>query len=169
MKFRPVLPPLTSCFWLVIPILIGNIVFARQLPAAFQPEVFALNIPLAITLPENLLRIIMFTLIAYMPFRQSGRLPQWGLVLFLIGVTLYVGAWLALILAPQSAWSTSIIGFLAPAYTPALWLAGIGLIGAPAAFSNPRAKIRVYAYFATTTGFLVAHLAHTALIYLRDA
>lgn len=157
------LPWLTPCFWLVVPILVMNVVYAADLPAMFQPEVFNAGIPAVIALPENVLRVLLFVLTAFLPMRAHRA----GWVVFLVGSALYAGSWAALIAAPHASWSTSLAGRLAPACTPALWLAGIGMIADRPAFSKaPRARwLAVYAVLAV--GFLAAHVSHTALVALR--
>jgi hypothetical protein len=64
-----------------------------------------------------------------MPFEVATGGRRRGLRLFVVGTLLYVLAWIALMIAPQSPWSTSWLGFVAPAYTPLVWLTGLGLIG----------------------------------------
>ncbi|MFC1996709.1 hypothetical protein ACFLXI_03755 [Chloroflexota bacterium] len=52
-----------------------------------------------------------------------------GIVVYLIGLLVYFASWLPLKFSPDSIWSNSLSGFLAPAYTPLFWLIGITLIG----------------------------------------
>ncbi len=52
-----------------------------------------------------------------------------GLMLYLTGSALYFASWLPLLLTPQSAWSQSAAGLLAPRLTPLLPFLGIALIG----------------------------------------
>ncbi len=51
----------------------------------------------------------------------------WGL--YIAGILVYFASWIPLMVYPDSAWSNSLIGFTAPAFTPLIWLAGIGLMG----------------------------------------
>ncbi len=155
---------LTPCFWLVVPILALNVVYASRLPEMFQPEVFLTDIPGWIAGPENTLRLLMFILTGFLPMRTNRA----GWALFLAGTALYAASWAVLILAPEADWSMSAAGRLAPAYTPALWLAGIGMIAGRPAFSNTPRRRWIVIYGLLATGFLAAHITHTALVFLRQ-
>lgn len=157
------LPYLTPCFWLLVPILALNVVFAPDLPKMFQPETFKADIPAWISVPENTLRLVLFTLTGFLPLRARGA----GWAVFLAGTALYAGSWAALILAPDGAWSSSTFGLLAPAYTPAVWLAGIGMIADRPAFSQAPRGRWIALYAALAAGFLLAHISHTALVAAR--
>ena len=74
-------------------------------------------------------------LMAVMPLRLTTRTQKTGLALYGFGTLVYFGSWLTLMYPISSEWPSSAIGFLAPAYTPLLWLAGIGLIGDSFAFN----------------------------------
>jgi hypothetical protein len=43
-----------------------------------------------------------------------------ALVLFTAGTLVYFASWVILMVAPGSSWSTSALGFVAPAHTPLL-------------------------------------------------
>jgi hypothetical protein len=89
-----------------------------------------------------------------------------GLLLYTIGVVVYSLAWVAQIARPQSAWSTSAWGFLAPAYAPALWLVGIGLIGSRLFLPVPYTP---WICIALSAVFLVFHNTHSAIVYRRGS
>jgi hypothetical protein len=154
---------LTPCFWLVVPILALNVVYASRLPEMFQPEVFLTDIPGWITGPENTFRLLLFILTGFLPMRANRA----GWALFLAGTAIYVASWAVLILAPEAGWSTSAAGRLAPAYTPALWLAGIGMIAGRPGFSYTPRRRWIVIYTILASGFLAAHITHTALVFLR--
>lgn len=156
-------PYLTPCFWLVVPILVMNVVFTGALPAMFQPAAFNADIPWPIMLVENVLRTLMFSLTAVLPMRWNPR----GWAVFLLGLALYAGSWAALIAAPASAWTGSTAGLLAPACTPAIWLAGIAMIADRPPFSQAQRRIWVTAFAALAAGFLAAHIAHTLSVISR--
>jgi len=62
--------------------------------------------------------------------RGSGArapLQRLGRFVYGTGLLLYLGSYLAQIVAPNSEWSTSLVGFTALAGTPLIWLVGIGL------------------------------------------
>jgi hypothetical protein len=156
---------LCNCFWLLVPILVFNLVFARQLPPAYQADVFESAIPLGITIPENVFRAMVMLLPLVMRPRASTQSQKLGLGLYLAGVLVYFASWGVLIVAPRSAWSISALGFMAPAYTPILWLVGIGLIGDVLVF--PRAFFGPWMYWALSALFLLFHNLHTAIVYSR--
>ncbi len=150
---------------LLLPALIFNLVLVSRLPEAYQTEVFWNDIPALIAIPENLLRLIVFMVPALMLYRCKTRLQRAGRVLFVVGSVIYAASWLALILVPQSAWSTSAVGFTAPAYTPALWFAGLAMMLEN--FVWPQRWYRFWMYGACAAAFLGVHIAHAALIFAR--
>lgn len=115
---------LVSCGLLIVPILIWNVVFARYLPSALATSDFNREMPHALLAGENGLRIAVMGLPFLMPLDILSAEQRRGLWLFVAGVLLYMLAWVPLMLAPESAWSTSRAGFLAPAYRPLVWLVG---------------------------------------------
>ena len=155
-----------NCFWLVVPILLMNALLMQRLPRAYQSEVFGRGIPRWIGAGENLFRTAVFTLPLLMPLRVATPGQKIGLALYLTGVAVYFLAWGMQIRHPQTAWSASRAGFLAPAYTPSLWLAGIGLIG-DSLYAG--AAYRSWMYLALSAAFLAFHNAHAWMVYLREA
>jgi hypothetical protein len=158
---------LLNCFWLLVPLLAVNVIFAGDLPPAFQPAVFWKDIPRGISLPENVLRGLVMFLPALMPLRLDTPSRRRGLALFVFGNAAYFAVWAALILAPASAWSRSAIGFVAPAWTPALWLAGLTLMSDEIVVRRIPWRRGVYA--ALATAFVAFHCAHTTLVWSRVA
>lgn len=118
-----------SCGLLLIPAILWNILLADQLPPAFLAEVSWHDIPDGLAFAENASRIVVFALPFLMPLEQSSHASRRGLLIFAAGTVVYFSSWLALIWFPSSSWSTSALGFVAPAYTPAFWLLGIALTG----------------------------------------
>ena len=76
MSFSKILGYACNCFWLLVPILIFNLLFTRQLPAAYQMNVFWKDIPKAISVPENLLRTLVMILPVFMRLRVSTHRLQ---------------------------------------------------------------------------------------------
>lgn len=146
---------LRNGFWLLVPILAFNLAFARRLPAPFQRDVFWKDVPPWIGLPENLSRMPVFLLPIFLSMGLSTPGQVAGLVLYLAGTALYLASWVAQIRHPTSAWSRSAVGFLAPALTPAVWLAGVGLL------------VDSFTYLACAGIFLVFHVLHARLVHLR--
>ena len=154
-----------SCGVLLLPILAWNIALIGRLPPAISmPERWdAIARPLA--LAENFLRVLVFALPFFMPLNLATRPQKWGLAVFVAGTVVYFASWVPLIVAPQSAWATSGLGFLAPAYTPALWLLGLALLGRQLVW---RCGYRPWMYAALSAVFLAAHLTHAAIVYAHN-
>ncbi len=153
-----------SCFLLVIPILAWNVFLTDKLPAAYHEEVFWKDIPPFLRYGENSMRLVVFAFTLLMPLSISTKKQKGGLILYLTGITIYFFSWVLLIHFPASEWSNSLAGFAAPAYTPLLWLAGIGLIGKSSLFNLP---LKHWHFSLAATIFLVFHNAHTVMIYYR--
>ena len=118
-----------NCFLLLLPVIAWNIAFIGLLPETYSKEIFNKNIPLYILIPENIFRLILFILPAFMPLYIFTRIQKLGLALYLIGIFLYFLSWRPLILFPGGDWSSSMMGFTAPALTPLIWITGIALMG----------------------------------------
>jgi hypothetical protein len=65
---------------------------------------------------------------------------------------------------PDSAWSLSAIGFLAPAWTPLVWLLGLALLMQRLQWPSP---YRWWHYLALSIAFLAAHIGHCAIVFSR--
>ncbi|MBF0550856.1 MAG: hypothetical protein HQK60_10005 [Deltaproteobacteria bacterium] len=164
MKTASIAMYLSGCVLLTIPIMIWNAILADRLPRAYSDENFWKDIPPVIVYGENTFRILVFVLPVFMPLHIATPSQMTGLVIYLAGTLAYFSAWVAQLYFPQSAWSTSLMGFLAPAYTPLLWLTGIGLIGDSLYFPVP---YRSWCYIVIAVLFVVFHCLHTRLVYLR--
>jgi len=116
-----------NCLWLLIPILAWNIIFSSKLNhPAFE---FDEAVPQWVLLVENVLRVAVMILPLFMTLLWNTSSSKIGIAFYLIGLIIYFASWIPLMIAPESTWSNSLIGFLAPAYTPLIWLLGISLIG----------------------------------------
>ena len=166
MTVSKILGYLCNCFWLLLPILVFNMLFMRQLPAAFQLDAFWKDIPRAIGVPENLLRILVMMLPFFMRLQVSTSSQKVGLGIYLMGLPIYFASWAVLIVFPQCAWGTNAIGFMAPAYTPIVWLAGIGLVGNEFQFSS--FPFNPWLYWTLSALFLLFHNLHTYTVYSRS-
>ncbi|WP_432410132.1 hypothetical protein [Rasiella sp. SM2506] len=151
-------------FLLTIPILLWDYIFTDRLPKAFQPEIFCKAIPSFITYGENISRIVMFVFISLIPLKIITNKQKNGVLLYVVGVLLYFAGWIILMFLPATDWSNSVWGLLAPAYTPLLWLVGIGFIGNSLFFNIPYKR---WLYFLVVIIFLIFHNWHTYLIYFR--
>lgn len=154
-----------SCGLLLVPVILWNAAFAGRLPPMFAPSEFWRDIPAPLALAENVLRAFIFILPFAMPLSIGSVGQRLGLRVFGLGLLIYFGSWLPLILAPACTWSTSALGMLAPAYTPALWLVGIAMLGRRLYWGR---HYRWWFYLVGATAFLVVHVAHTHLVYTRN-
>jgi len=150
-----------NCFLLVIPVLIWNALFSRRLPAAYQPEIWD-KVPKTVTLIEDVLRMVVLfgTLLLRLEICTTGA--QIGLALYGIGTTAYFLSWILQIAFPKGKWSKSMCGFAAPAYTPLLWLAGIGLIGQELTVG---VGYRCWIYMLLSSLFVGLHVTHAIMVY----
>jgi hypothetical protein len=154
----------TNAILLTLPPLLFDIVFWNSLPKAFSFDQFW-DIPLAIALGERLASIFVFAFPVLMWIRLNSPRQRLGLRLYGVGLVAYYASWFALILFPDSAWSTSAIGFVAPAYTPLLWIAGIAMMSD--GWYARRIPYRWWYYLAGSLVFLAFHVSHTFLIFTR--
>ncbi len=159
---------LRNCFWLLIPVLGFNVLFAEALPPAFQPDVFWRDIPPGISVPENVLRGLVFVLPVLMPLSRPGAPARFaGIVMYSIGLGLYFASWTALILSPTGSWSTTAVGFMAPAWTPIVWFVGIAWLSEERLFV-PIGFCRRRMFMVACVLFLLFHNAHVALVFSRQ-
>jgi hypothetical protein len=101
-----------------------------------------------------------------MRFRISAPSQKLGFALYLVGLLAYFASWAALMIFPHSLWSSSAIGFQAPAYTPILWLVGIAMVSDQLLF--PKLSLQPWVYGSLSTCFLVFHNLHSHLVYSRN-
>jgi hypothetical protein len=109
------------------------------------------------------LRVVLFALPVLMPLRVDTPRRRAGMALYLAGLVLYFLSGAPLMVSPASAWSTSVFGFMAPAYTPVFWFGGIALIGDTLFV---RAPFR-WLYLLLTCAFLAFHNTHAWLVYTQ--
>lgn len=156
---------LVTCGVLLLPVFVWNAVLVRFLPPVFAPSEFWRDIPHLLGTAENSLRLLVFTLPFFMPLNVSSARQRTGLGIFIAGNLVYFASWLALIAAPNSMWSQSALGFLAPSYTPILWFAGLALLGGQLFWGS---FYRWWMYLALSGLFLVAHVSHAVIVYARN-
>jgi hypothetical protein len=155
---------LFNCFLLFLPILIWDAFLTDKLPVHFQSPIFLNNTPVFLKIGENILRILLFATALLMPIKEKVLIQKKGLMLYLIGLFLYFLSWILLIYFPTSDWSTSGPGFLAPAYTPLLWLIGIGAMGTRFYFGIPFHRL-IFVLFSIF--FVVFHCIHTYIVFVN--
>ena len=142
-------------------------VLSRPYPSSSwcESKEFWRDIPPLVAYGENSLRLAVVLPPFLMPLEVATVAQRRGLLLFVVGTVLYFLAWVALMIFPQSRWSTSQLGFLAPAYTPLVWLAGVGLIGRRLYWPSP---YRWWVYIGLACGFVVLHVTHASILYSRN-
>lgn len=165
------IPPMTnilyyllSCFILIIPVVLWNVLFASSLPKRYAMDVFWEDIPSSIGTTENVLRLAVFVIPLLMPLSFKSDTQKMGLAVFIIGVLIYFSSWLLQINFPESSWSKSVFGFMAPAYTPIIWFVGIGMIGETLFVKIPYHPI---VYIGISALFVVFHSLHSYIVYVR--
>jgi len=99
-----------------------------------------------------------------MPLRVFDEKQKIGFTIYLVGIFLYFLSWRPLVLYPSSEWSSSLIGYLATAVTPFIFLLGINLIGNKLFLDIPFSR-KIYTFF--ISGFLIFHTWHVAIVYDR--
>ena len=155
-----------SCGLLLLPAIAWNVAFTGTLmPASAMPE-FWRDIPAPLVFIENVLRALVFGRPFAMPFQMTTQRDRRALAVFVLGTLVYFASWVALMYWPQSAWSGRVLGALAPAYTPILWLAALAVLGQRLFWGR---FYRWWMYLVVCIGFLAAHVGHAALVELRSA
>jgi len=164
MIFKVITSYLLNCFILVIPVCIWNIIFMTSLPKGYSSNFFWKNIPPIIGTMENILRIIVFIFPLLMPLSLETNTQKIGFIIYIVGVIIYFLSWIMQIYYTESAWSKSVFGFLAPAYTTIIWLVGIGLTGNKL-FFNVNYNSVIYVIIALL--FVVFHTSRVFIVYSR--
>ena len=81
--------------------------------------------------------------------------------MYSVALTAYVAAWVAVVWAPTSAWSTSAVGFTALAWTSILLFTGIGLRSKLRFFP----RYRPWMYLGAAALFTAVHTLQMAIIW----
>jgi hypothetical protein len=155
---------LLSCGLLLLPIFIWNAFFMPYLPAGYSPPEFWRDIPAPLANAENVFRLLISALPFFMPLNLASVMQRHGLIVYCIGIGLYFASWLAVLLAPDSGWATSASGFLAPAYTPLIWLLGLAMLGQRLYWGN---FYRWWMYLVPASVSMAAHISHAVLVHSR--
>ncbi len=127
-------------------------------------EFFWKDIPTIIGKSENILRIIVFIMLLIMSISFDTKLQKADLIIYLVGVILYFLSWVVQIYYPETMWSKSIFGFMAPAYITIIWFIGIGLVGTTSFFKIPYMS---FIYISISTLFVLFHSLHAYIVYQR--
>ena len=155
-----------SCGLLLIPAIAWNLAFTNKLMPPSAMAEFWRDIPASLVLIENSLRALVFGLPFAMPLQIATKPERRALLVFVLGTLVYFASWLALMYWPHSAWSLSILGSLAPAYTPILFLPSLAVLGERLFWGD---FYRWWMYLLVCFVFLAAHITHGAFVHLRSA
>ena len=153
-----------NCFWLMAPVLLFNALLRNRLPMAYQPDVFWSDIPAWLKQSENAFRTAVFALPMLMPLRVVHASQTFGLQHYGVGLLLYFCSWSMQVWFTKTRWSVSRWGFMAPSYTPMVWLLGIALLGN--AFFPP-IPYSPWVYIALSGAFVTFHNLHVWIVYSR--
>ena len=155
-----------NCFLLLIPVFAWNMIFANKLPEKYTDKGKWDDIPKALAAVENTLRTIVFLLPVLMKLNLDSDRAIVGLIIYLIGLVIYFISWSLQMYRPDSSWSKSLLGTMAPAYTPIIWLSGIALIGKENFLEIPNVSLF---YFIISLVFVIAHSLHAYLAYKQNS
>lgn len=122
-----------NCLWLMAPLLAWNIILGPQI--TLDQVISDANSPTWLLAAENVTRIVVFAFPLLLPLRIQDNVSKTGLAIYLGGTLLYFVTWIPLIWMPDSFWSQSVAGLLAPRLTPLLPFLGIALIGHSAPYA----------------------------------
>ncbi len=153
-----------NCFLLIIPILLWNLAFVSFLPESYSSSVFWKDIPPIIGTSENILRVFTLGLPTFMIFSVQSTRQKLGFKIYLSGVLIYFTSWAVMMCIPESDWSTSLLGFCAPAYTTIIWFIGITLIGSKNYFKIPYLS---FVYGLLSVMFVIIHTTHALIVFQR--
>jgi hypothetical protein len=150
--------------WLIVPPMVITFGLWGALPVAYSPALFWKDIPGWLSLLENVFRIFIFALpgILYFGKKETGQTLGW--YFYAGGLVVYLASYFLQIVLPESAWSQSVLGFTAPAWSTLFWLTGIGLVCVRSWLPLPWHRA---IYLGSAFLFLVFHIGHTSLVYLN--
>jgi hypothetical protein len=148
-------------FWLLVPVLLLDLALVGELPPPLAPGSAGPDIPDWLSASEAVLRGLVFGAPLLMPLSLRAPRTVAVLVVYTLAFTAYVAAWVAVVWAPASAWSTSGVGFTALAWTSILLFTGIGLRSELRFFPG----YRPWMYLGAAALFTVVHTAHMAVIW----
>jgi len=117
---------LLNGFLLLLPLLAWNLALGSRLTQeAITSDAHS---PKWLLVAESMARILVFVFPLLLPIQLKDAWSKAGLAIYCLGTLIYFGSWLPLLLAPDSAWSQSAAGLLAPRLTPFLPFLGIALV-----------------------------------------
>lgn len=158
---------LKNGLWLTLPPLLFSLSLMSMVPTALTPAQFNQGVPDVVVNGEIIGRILVFAMPAFFSIGLTTKTQKRGLALYLAGVTLYCLSYGTQNFFPDSAWSTSMIGFAASAYTNVFWMIGLGLLGEKFYFFA-HMRYRPILYIAPVLFFVVFHVTHSVIYHQRN-
>jgi len=116
-----------NCLWLLVPLLVWNTVLAPKI--TLEQINSDAHSPAWLLMAENITRIVVFAFPLLLPLRIQDGSSKTGLGIYVLGTLIYFASWIPIIWMPDSPWSQSAVGLLAPRLTPFLSFLGMALIG----------------------------------------
>lgn len=148
-------------FWLIVPILALDLALVGRLPPPLAPGSPGPEIPGWLSLSETVLRVVVMGAPLLMPLSLRAPGSRRALAVYSLGLAAYVAAWVAVVWAPTSAWSTSAVGFTALAWTSIILFTGIGLRSTLRFFPG----YRPWMYLGAAALFTAVHTLPIAMIW----
>ncbi len=158
---------LKNGLWLTFPPLLFSLSLMRIVPTALTPAQFNKGIPDVVVNGEIIGRVLVFAMPAFFTIGITTKTQQRGLALYLAGVMLYFLSYGTQNFFPDSAWSNSVIGFTASAFTNVFWMIGLGMLGEKFYFPA-RLHYRPILYITPVVFFIALHVIH-AVIYHQQS
>jgi hypothetical protein len=154
---------LTNSFILLIPVFIWNIIFTSKLPSVYTDKASKESIHSFFEYGEHFFRIVIFIIPLFIKY---NILNGYTICIYIAGTLIYFISWLILIYLPESKWSKSTGGLLAPAYTAIIWLMGIALVSEKYYISIPYEK---WHYIIPAVLFTVFHTFNTYMVLRKNS
>jgi hypothetical protein len=117
---------LLNGFLLLLPLLAWNLALGSRLTQ--ETITSDAHSPKWLLVAENIARVLVFAFPLLLPIQLKDAWNKAGLAVYCLGILIYFGSWLPLLLAQDSAWSQSAAGLLAPRLTPFMPFLGIALV-----------------------------------------
>ena len=93
-------------FWLLVPVLVLDFALVGRLPPPLAPGSPGPDIAGWLSVSETVLRVMVFGAPRLMPLSLRAPRTRPVLAVYSVALTAYVAAWVAVVWAPTSAWST---------------------------------------------------------------
>lgn len=137
-----------NLFLFFVPPLLWNVLFTARLP---YRRYFSLEVPAWLSMAEWVGRLCAMAYALLSGYDPQGDAFTIGLIIYLVGLGLYVGTWTLLMVMPVARLDRVVWLTFAPALTPYVWLLGMAILGESVPFGI------------IATVFIIFHLLEHAL------